>query len=107
MASVFWDAQGIIFTDYLEKGKTINSDYYTALLVRLKAEIVKKRQHMAKKKLLFHQENAPCTKSIKTIAKLHELHFELLPHPPFRLDLTPSDYWLFADLKKMFAGNSS
>ena len=27
MASVFWDAHGIIFTDYLEKG---NSDYYTA-----------------------------------------------------------------------------
>ena len=27
MASVFWDAHGIIFIDYLEKGKTINSDY--------------------------------------------------------------------------------
>ena len=49
MASVFWDAHGIIFIDYLEKGKTINSDYLTALLDRLKAKIVKKRLHMAKK----------------------------------------------------------
>ncbi|KAL7725070.1 hypothetical protein ACLKA6_010344 [Drosophila palustris] len=36
MASVFWDAHGIIFIDYLQKGQTINSDYYMALLERLK-----------------------------------------------------------------------
>ena len=30
MASVFWNAHDIIFIDYLEKGKTINNDYYTA-----------------------------------------------------------------------------
>ena len=29
MASVFWDAQGILFIDYLENGRrTINSEYY-------------------------------------------------------------------------------
>ncbi|QQP54963.1 Mariner transposase, partial [Caligus rogercresseyi] len=39
MASVFWDAHGIIFIDYLEKGKPINSDYYIALLKRLNDEI--------------------------------------------------------------------
>ena len=44
---------GIIFIDYLEKGKTINSDYYTALLDRLKAEIVKKRRQIVKKKFCF------------------------------------------------------
>ncbi|KAL7726109.1 hypothetical protein ACLKA6_010156 [Drosophila palustris] len=101
MASVFWDAHGIIFIDYLQKGQTINSDYYMALLERLKDEIAKKRPHMAKKKVLFHQDNAPCHKSMKTMAKLNELGFELLPHPPYSPDLAPSDYWLFADLKKM------
>jgi len=30
--------------------------------------------------------------------------FELLPHPPYSPDLAPSDYWLFADLKKMLQG---
>ena len=59
---------------------------------------------MAKKEILFHQDNAPCHKSIKTMAKLYELHFELLPHPPFSPDLAPSDYWLLADLKKKLAG---
>ena len=27
-----------------------------------------------------------------------------LPHPPYSPDLALSDYWLFADLKKMLAG---
>ena len=27
MAFLFWDAHGILFINYLEKGKTINSDY--------------------------------------------------------------------------------
>ena len=43
MASVFWDAHGIIFIDYLEKGKIINSDYNITLLERLKDKIVEKR----------------------------------------------------------------
>ena len=104
MASVFWDAHGILFIYYLEKGKTINSDYYLLLwllLDRLSAEIKKKRPHMQKKKVLFHQENAPFHKSIKTMVKLNELSFELLPDPEYSLDLAPNDDSLFANLKTM------
>ena len=55
LASVFWDAQGILFIDYRENGRTINSEYYIALLVCLKEEIAKKkRPQMKKKKVLFH-----------------------------------------------------
>ena len=47
IASVFWYTQGIKFIDYLEKGKTITSDYYIALLMlmleRLKGKIAVKR----------------------------------------------------------------
>ena len=35
MASVFWDAESILFIDYLEKGKTITGEYYSNLLTRL------------------------------------------------------------------------
>lgn len=38
------------------------------------------------------------------MAKIHELGYELLPHPPYSPDLAPSDYFLFADLKRMLAG---
>ena len=55
-------------------------------------------------KVLVPQDNALCHKSITMMVKLHELHFELLPHPPYFPDLAPSDYWLFADLKRMLQG---
>ena len=51
--------------------------------------------------MLFYQDNTPCHKSITMMTKLHELHFELLPHPPYSPDLAPKNYWLFADLKRM------
>ena len=54
--------------------------------------------------MLFHQEYAPCHKLIATLAKLHELNFELLLHPPYSPDLSTSDYWPFGDLKKMLQG---
>ena len=89
LPSVFWDPLGILFIDYLEKGKTINSKFYIALLVCLKEEIAKKRPQMVKKKVPFHQDNAPYHKSIATITKLIESHFELLPHPPYSSDMAP------------------
>ena len=49
MASVFWEAHGIFFIDYLEENKTINIDYYAAILDQMSAEIMKKRPHMQKK----------------------------------------------------------
>ena len=48
MASVFWYAHDILLSGYLEKDKTINSDYYMA-----------------------HRY-----KSMKTMVKLNELGFE-------------------------------
>jgi hypothetical protein len=44
MASVFWDAEGILFIDYLEMGKTITSEYYSNLLTRLDGKKFAKRK---------------------------------------------------------------
>ncbi len=41
---------------------------------------------------------------MKTMAKLNKLGFMLLSHPPKSPDLVPSNFWLFADLKKMLLG---
>jgi hypothetical protein len=35
MALVFWDAEGILLIDCLEKAKTIPGEYYSSLLTRL------------------------------------------------------------------------
>ena len=51
--------------------------------------------------MVFHHDKALCHKLIAAMAKLHELLFELLPPTPYSPDLAPSDYWVFADLKRM------
>ena len=61
---MFWDAEGILFTDYLEKGKTITGEYYSCLLTRLDENIREKRTSLEKKKIIFHQDNAPAQKSV-------------------------------------------
>ena len=53
-ASVFWDAEGILFIDYLEKGRTITGEYYSNLLTRLDEKIRKKRPGLQKKNIIFY-----------------------------------------------------
>lgn len=38
------------------------------------------------------------------MAKLNELRYDLLPHPPYSPDLAPSDYYLFPNLKRWLQG---
>lgn len=63
MATVFRDYQGVIYIDYLEKGKTITGHYYVELLNRFDAELHKMRTHLAKKKVLYHHDNTPAHNS--------------------------------------------
>ncbi|KAF7262962.1 hypothetical protein GWI33_003792 [Rhynchophorus ferrugineus] len=56
-----------------------------------------------KEEVLLHQDNAPYYKSVKTMAKIHDLDFEFLPHPQYSPDLATIDYFLFSDFKRMLA----
>ena len=104
MASIFWDAKGVLLIDYLEKGKTINSEYYCNLLDQLDKNIREKRSGLQKKTIIFHQDNARVHTSFLTMVKLNELKYELFEHPPYSPDLAPSDYYLFRNLKQFLRG---
>lgn len=68
-------------------------------------EVIKeKRPHIKKKKLLFHYDNASPHTSLVAMSKIKDLRFELFPHPPFSLDLPPSDCYLFSNLKGWLQG---
>jgi len=44
LASIFWDQDGILLIDYLPNGQTINTEYYSSLLVQLKDILKEKRR---------------------------------------------------------------
>jgi hypothetical protein len=58
LASVFWDKDGILLVDYLEKDATITAKYYVVLLDKLKQQLVSKRRGKLSKGILFLQDNA-------------------------------------------------
>ena len=93
----------MIYIDYLEKSKIVTGLYSAELLGRFDTKLQKKRPHLAKKKGLFHHDNAPAYTSVVATAKLVELGYKLLPHPPYSLDLTTCDFYLFPNLKKSLA----
>lgn len=81
MASVFWDAKGILLIDYLEKGRTITGEYYSNLYDQL--------DRLKLNKTILHQDNAPAYKGALAMKKSRDLGYDLLGHPPCSPDLAP------------------
>ena len=103
MATIFWESHGIILIDCLQKGKIITGEYYASLLDRFDAILKEKRSHLAKK-VLFHHDNIPAHTSAIATAKLFDLRYETLSHPPYSPDLAPTDYLLFPNMKTWLRG---
>ncbi|XP_012062218.1 PREDICTED: histone-lysine N-methyltransferase SETMAR-like [Atta cephalotes] len=85
MATVFWDARGIIHIDYLSLKQTINGDY--AALDRF-SNILKKKTSLFNKEVLF-QNNAWVHTCPAPFAKFNEFRYELLLHLVYSPDLAP------------------
>ena len=82
MASIFWDAKGIVLNDYLQKGKTIHGEYYAKLLRELRQAIKSKWPGKLTKGVLLHQDNAPAHKSLVAMSTVKNCGFELIDYPP-------------------------
>ena len=101
MVSVFWDAQGVLLLDYLKKGSTVTGQYYASLIQKPRVAIKEKRRGKLSKGIMLLHDNAPPHTIKDTI---HACGCELLSHPPYSPDLTPSDFHLFSHLKKHLRG---
>ena len=67
MASVFWDAQGLLLVDYRQKGYAVNGQYYSDLLRRLRENIKKKRPKFEKDCISRRVHRFKITQPILTI----------------------------------------
>jgi histone-lysine N-methyltransferase SETMAR len=101
---VFWDRDGILLVDYLEKGATITARYYIALLDKLKLQLVSKHRGKLSKGIFFLQGYAALHRVAIMHHKLADLHFEVLKLSAYSPDLAPLDYCLFPHLKKHLKG---
>lgn len=102
LSIVFWDAKGLLLNKTLPRNANINAEVYCEALDELKEKLKEKRRRIANcgfQNFHFLQDNArPHTARI-TQAKLADMGFTVLRHPPYSPDLSPSDYYLFSAMK--------
>ena len=100
MATVFWDAKGVIMLDFLPKRSTITGVYYANLLDQLRTAIREKRGGKLSSGVLLQQDNARVHTCKVAMDAVERNGYELIPHPAYSPDLAPSDFFLFPNLKK-------
>ncbi|EYC40912.1 hypothetical protein Y032_0590g388 [Ancylostoma ceylanicum] len=93
----FWDSRGMLYYELLPQEGVITATFYANQLWKL-ADTVRERRPRRASVLLLHF-NARLHVAKGTRDKLEELGWDTVPHPPYSLDIVPSDYDLFRPLK--------
>ena len=104
MATVFWDAKGVIMSDFLPKRSTITGVSYANLLDQLRTAIREKRRGKLSKGVLLQQDNATVHTCKVAMDAVERNGYKLIPHPAYSPDLAPSDFFLFPNFKKDIRG---
>lgn len=102
MLCVWWMASGVVHWELLPRGQTINSEVYCAQLDRVQAKL--QLRGIATARVCLQQDNARPHVSKQTLAKIEELGWDVLKHPPYSPDVAPSDYHLFRSLEHFLRG---
>ena len=94
MATVFWDAKGIIMLDFLPKKSTVAGVYYANLLDQLRTAIGEIRQGKLSKCVFLQQDNTRVCTCKVAVGAVERNRYELIPHPTYSSGLAPSDFFL-------------
>ena len=100
MMIIFWDKDGVLLTEYLPRGTTINGPYYASIIERLLSVIMEKRSSKVSHEVLLLHDNAPISKCKIVQAAIRHAGFIELNHPTYSLDIAPANYHPLSNLKK-------
>ena len=104
MVAAYFDNQGLIYTDVVPKGQTINSDYFCKSISNFLRRFRQKRPQKAASNWRLHMDNARPHVSRATSEFLASKKVETIDHPAYSPDLAPADFWLFPLVKKKMGG---
>ena len=100
MMIIFRDKDVVPLTEYLPRGTTINSPYYTSIIERLCSVIVEKGRGKVSHEVLLLYDSAAIHKCKIVQAAIRQVGFIELNHPAYPPDIAPTNYHLFSNLKK-------
>lgn len=105
MLCVWWNITGIVHYEFLNHGQTVTSALYVEQLERVQHMLLQKQPALInRKKVVFLHDNAKPHIAKFTREKISALNWEILPHPPYSPDISPTDYHLFLSLDNHIRG---
>ena len=105
--SIWWDATGVLYYELLPQGETITAAKYCEQLEALRQALARKRPTLLNRKgVILQHDNARPHTAENTLQKVKNLAWEILPHPPYSPDLSPSDFHLFRALQNSLNGEN-
>ncbi|VVC44527.1 Transposase, type 1 [Cinara cedri] len=105
MLIVFFDINGIVMTEWVPEGQTVNQIYYLSVLATLRERVRKKRPELWKNNSwILHQDNVPAHNALYVKQYLAGKRTPVLEHAPYSPDLAPCDFFLFPKIKSALKG---
>ncbi|XP_029941109.1 uncharacterized protein LOC115383163 isoform X4 [Salarias fasciatus] len=105
MLICFFDIKGMVHSEFVPPGQTVNQDFYLEVLRRLQEAVRLKRPALWESgDWWLHHDNAPAHRALRVKQFLMKNGMALLPHPLYSPDLAPCDFFLFPRMKKALKG---
>ncbi|CAF1506977.1 unnamed protein product [Adineta ricciae] len=106
MICVWWDFEGILYSELVPNGCIINAELYCEQCDRVYDALVEKYPSLVRQKCaLFQQDNAKPHTAKKTSNKFEESDgLKVLPHPAHSPDVAPPDYGLLRSTQHFMKG---
>jgi hypothetical protein len=98
MLIVFFDLEGIVRSEFVPSGTTVNSAYYKGALERLRNDVRRKRQQKWANGFVLNHDKAPCHIPFSSISSCWTKNY-CVPTSAVFNRLAPCDFWLFPKLK--------
>jgi histone-lysine N-methyltransferase SETMAR len=106
MVLCFFDSKGLIYTNYVPRGTTVNANYIVEALGKFMRIFKEKRPITAQQDWFLHWDNAPVHSAAVVQDWLAARGVQVIEHPPYSPDLAPADFFLFPKVKSVLAGKT-
>ncbi len=106
MLIIFFDGQGTIHHECVQRGLGIGSEVYLGILERFQEHLRCRRPEYWSGQAawaLLH-DGAPAHRADPVQQWLESKDIEQVPHPGYSPDLSPADFWLFQRIKSSLQG---
>ncbi|GFT71176.1 mariner Mos1 transposase [Trichonephila clavipes] len=103
MLTVFFDKNGVVHSEFVPEGQTVNGAFYVEVFKRLKRWVNRVRPEISTNWKLHHDDAPPHTCFVVT-ENLTKNGIVAIPQLPYSPDLSPADFFLSPKVKTALKG---